>query len=120
MAGEFDYVISRLISNSPSSHVIGGAGYLQYHFTPKFTLAGRFEYLQDHHGLFSAASQDLKEHTLTATYQFIEGFQTRLEYRRDFSNRPFFLTETPTMLKKGQNTATLGLIWWFGGKRDSW
>jgi Putative beta-barrel porin-2, OmpL-like. bbp2 len=120
LAGEFDYVVSRLISNSPPSHVIGGVGYLQYHFTPKFTLAGRFEYLQDHHGLFSFASQDLKEHTITATYQLIEGFQTRLEYRRDFSNRPFFLTETPGILKKEQNTATLGLIWWFGGKREPW
>jgi len=120
VAGEFDYVVSRLRTNGPPSHVIGGAGYLQYRFTPKFSLAGRFEYLKDHGGLFSGASQDLKEHTITATYQFIDGFQVRLENRRDFSNQAFFLTETPGMLKKDQNTATLGLIWWFGGKREAW
>jgi hypothetical protein len=120
LAGEFDYVVSRTFTNSPPSHVIGGVGYAQYHFTPKFYLAGRFEYLKDRGGLFSGTTQDLKEHTVTATYQLIDGFQVRLEHRRDFSNHPFFLTETPGMLKKEQNTATLGLIWWFGGKRESW
>jgi hypothetical protein len=120
VAGEFDYVVSRTFTNAPPSYVTGGVGYLQYHFTPKFTLAGRFEYLKDNGGLFSGVTQDLKEHTLTATYQLIEGFQLRLEHRRDYSNRPFFLTETPGILRRDQNTATLGLIWWFGGKKESW
>jgi hypothetical protein len=120
VAGEFDHVVSRPLTNAPPSHVMGGVGYLQYHFTPKFSLAGRFEYLKDHGGLFSGATQDLKEHTLTAIYQFIEGFQVRIEHRRDFSNQPAFLTEIPGFLKKEQNTATLGLIWWFGGKHESW
>lgn len=120
LAGEFDHVVSRAVTEAPPSHVTGGVGYLQYRFTPKFWLAGRFEYLKDHGGLFSGATQDLKEHTLTATYQLIDGFQLRLEHRRDFSNRPFFLTETPGVFKNEQNTTTVGLIWWFGGKQDSW
>ncbi len=120
LAGEFDHVVSRLLTGGPPSHVIGGAGYAQYHFSPKFTLAGRFEYLQDHGGLLSGITQDLKEHTLTATYQPVDGVQLRLEYRRDFSNNAFFLTETPGILKKEQSTAALGMIWWFGGKRESW
>ena len=120
VAGEADYVVSRQFDAGLPSHVLGGAGYLQYHVTPKFSLAGRFEYLKDRGGLFSGTTQDLKENTLTATYQLIDGFQIRLEHRRDFSNQPFFLTATPGLLKKEQNTATLGLIWWFGGKRGSW
>jgi hypothetical protein len=43
----------------------------------------------------------------------------RGECRRDFSNQQFFLTDTPGALKKDQNTATLGLVWWFG-KEGSW
>ena len=109
-----------MVTNGPPSRITGGVGYLQYHLSPKLTFAERFEYLQDQGGLFSGLTQDLKEHTLTATYQLIDGFQVRLEHRRDFSNHQFFLTETPGMLKKEQNTATLGLIWWFGGKRESW
>jgi hypothetical protein len=50
----------------------------------------------------------------------MEGVQMRLEYRRDFSNRPFFLTDLPGFLKKEQSTASLGMIWWFGGKQGSW
>src|SRR5262249_47898932 len=120
LAGEFDHVVSRIFTNSPPSRVIGGVGYLQYHFTPKFSVAGRFQYLKDRGGLFCRETPGPKDHTFTATYQPIEGFQIRLEHRRDFSNHRFFLTETPGMLDKQQNTATLGLLWWFGGKRESW
>jgi hypothetical protein len=120
LTGEYDYVVSRPLTTAPPSRVTGGAGYLQYRFTPKFYLAGRFEYLHDHGGLFSGGTQDLKEHTITASYQLIDGFQLKLEHRRDFSNQRFFLTETYGVLKKEQNTATLGMIWWFGGKRESW
>jgi hypothetical protein len=67
----------------------------------------------------SGVTQVLKETTLTADYKLAEGFLMRGEWRRDFSNRPFFLTNTPGALKKDQNTATLGLIWWFG-KEGSW
>ncbi len=65
-------------------------------------------------------TQALKEGTLTATYQFVDGFQMRGELRRDFSNQPFFLTHTPGILKREQDTVTLGLIWWFGSKQSPW
>ncbi len=119
-AGELDHVVSRLETDSPPMHVSGGAAYLRYQMWPAISLAGRFEYLDDHGGLFSGVSQGLKESTVTATYQVVDGFQMRGEYRRDFSNLPFFLTARPGVLKKEQNTATLGLVWWFGGKQGSW
>lgn len=120
LVGELDHVVSRLQSTSPPMHVSGGAAYLRYQVWPAFSLAGRFEYLDDHGGLFSGVSQALKEGTLTATWQVADGFQVRGEYRRDFSNLPFFLTSIPGLLKKEQNTATLGLVWWLGGKQGSW
>ncbi len=120
LAGEGDYVINRVQEFSAPSRVAGGAAYARYQFTPRFALAGRFEYLSDRGGLFSGVTQALKEHTLTADYKLGEGFLLRGEYRRDYSNQPFFLTEQPGRLKKEQNTATLGLIWWFGRKQGSW
>jgi hypothetical protein len=119
-AGEFDYVVSRSTGVSAPAHVIGGAAYVRYGLTGKLYLSGRFEYLGDHGGLFSGLTQHLKEHTVTATYQPADSVQLRLEYRRDYSNRPFFLTSVPGVLKKEQNTAAVGMIWWFGGKRESW
>ncbi len=117
---EGDYVINRVFRNSPPLRVTGGAAYARYQFTPHFAMAGRFEYLSDRGGLFSGVTQPLKEHTLTAEYKFGEGFLLRGEYRRDYSNLPFFLTDLPDVLKKEQNTAMLGLVWWWGRKKGVW
>ena len=120
LAAEGDYVISRVFSESAPVHVAGGAGYGRYQFTPRVALAARAEYLSDRGGFFSGSTQALKETTLTYEYKFADGFLARAEWRRDFSNRPYFLTETPDVLKKEQNTATLGLMWWWGRKQGSW
>jgi Putative beta-barrel porin-2, OmpL-like. bbp2 len=126
VAIEGDYVIERLWRNSAPgessapSHVDGGAAYLQYKLTPKFTLAGRAEYLSDRGGLFSGLTQALKETTATFDYNVADGFLMRYEWRRDFSNQPSFLTDTQGLLSKQQNTATLGLVWWWGRKQGAW
>jgi hypothetical protein len=70
--------------------------------------------------VFTGMDQDLKETTPTAEYKFNEEFLLRGEYRRDWSNQPFFLTDTAVVLKKEQNTATLVLVWWFGRKKGAW
>jgi len=44
----------------------------------------------------------------------------RYEWRRDFSNQPSFLTDVQDVLKKGQITASVGLVWWWGRKEGSW
>jgi len=120
LAAESDYVINRVFSHSAPTHVDGGAGYVRYQLTPKVALATRAEYLSDHGGLFSGVTQALKETTLTYEYKFAEGFLMRTEWRRDFSNVPFFRTDAPRILKKEQNTATVGLVWWFGRKQGPW
>jgi hypothetical protein len=48
------------------------------------------------------------------------GLLVRAVWRRDASNHPYFLTNTLDILKKEQNTATLGVVWWFGGKQGPW
>jgi Putative beta-barrel porin-2, OmpL-like. bbp2 len=121
---EGDYVVGRVFRDSPPATVSGGVGYVRYQLTPKVALAGRLEYLSEKvstaGGLFTGVTQALKEYTFTAEYKFAEGFLGRAEYRRDFSNQPFFLTEQPGILKKEQNTATLGLVWWLGRKKGGW
>lgn len=42
------------------------------------------------------------------------------EYRRDWSNRPFFVRGNTSMLLNHQDTATIGLVWWYGGKQGAW
>jgi hypothetical protein len=120
LALEADDEIERLFTSSTPSHTDGGAMYVRYQLTPKVALAGRAEYLSDRGGLFTGVTQALKETTFTTEYKFADGFLARGEWRRDFSNQPYFLTDLPGILKKQQDTATLGLVWWVGGKQGGW
>jgi hypothetical protein len=123
---EGDYVIERLWRNqapgesSAPMHVDGGAAYARYEFSPRFAASARAEYLSDRGGLFSGLNQALKETTGTFDYKLGEGFLMRYEWRRDFSNQRSFLTSEQGVLSKDQNTASVGLIWWWGEKEGAW
>jgi Putative beta-barrel porin-2, OmpL-like. bbp2 len=120
LALEADDEIERLFTYSSPSHTDGGAAYFRYQLTPKVAVAARAEYLSDRGGLFTGVTQAIKETTFTTEYKFVEGFLARGEWRTDFSNQPYFLTDILGPLKKDQNTATLGLVWWMGGKQGAW
>jgi len=120
LAWEGDFLIERLLTTSPPQHVIGTAGYFRYQLTPALAIAARTEYLSDRDGLFSETAQAIKENTFTLERKIAAGFLLRTEWRRDASNHPYFLTDTLGTLKKEQNTATLGVVWWIGGKQGPW
>jgi hypothetical protein len=126
LAGEGDYFIEREWAHaapgesSAPEHVDGGVGYAQYQAAPRIALAARGEYLSDRGGLFSNETQALKEATGTYKYTLGDGFDAFLEYRRDWSNRLYFVTHNPANPSSHQDTATLGLVWWYGGKQGSW
>jgi hypothetical protein len=119
-AGEADWMIERDYTNSPPAMADGGAIYARYQLTSKAAMASRAEYLSDRGGLFSGVPQGLKETTLTLEYKLAEAFLVRAEWRRDFSNHPFFLTDTLGILRREQTTTGLGLVWWFGAKKGAW
>jgi len=120
LAAEGDYVINRVFSTSAPAHVVGGAGYVRYQLAPRLAVATRGEYLSDRGGLFSGRTQALKENTVTLETKVADGLLLRSEWRVDYSNQAFFLTDTAGKLNHQQNTASLGLIWWFGQKQGSW
>lgn len=120
LALEGDYVIQRLFNWSAPAHTLGSAAYARYQLTTKYAIAARTEYLSDRGGLFSGTTQALKENTITLERRIAEGFIMRAEWRRDSSNHRYFLTDTPGILKKEQSTATLGVVWWLGGKEGAW
>jgi hypothetical protein len=123
---EGDYLIQRLWQSaapgesSAPSHVDGGAAYAQYQFNPHASFAARTEYLSDRGGLFSGTTQALKEATGTFSYRFGDGFMGMAEYRRDWSNHLFFPRGDAGAFAGHQDTATIGLIWWYGGKQGAW
>lgn len=120
LAGELDYVVSRVSPTDPAHLITGGAAYLRYQLSPRTYFGQRYVRLNDTSGLFSGTKQSLNDVTSTFGIRMTDGFEARLEYRRDFSDTPFFPTSTPDKLKTDQNTFTLGLLWWLGNKEGAW
>lgn len=93
-------------------------------------LAFRYEYYSDHDGFSTGYGSKLNLQEITATYEYkwMEGLLTRLEYRHDWSDQPFFErgsegqplnpgigTFTPGPWKH-QDTITIGFVGFFGPK----
>ena len=124
--GEGDYEIEREWAtaapgeSSAPSHVSGGALYAQYQLNSRNSFGARSEYLSDRGGLFSGTTQALKEATGTYKRTLADGFDAFFEFRRDWSNVPYFTTHNVGSPADHQSTATLGLVWWYGGKQGAW
>lgn len=120
LSTEWDYVITRPFSRSAPQHLFGSAAYFRYQLTPRWALGTRGEYVADPDGLFTTTAQDLKEVTATLDFKPADGFMLRSEWRRDFTNRPFFQTRTPGLLAGQQTTLSGSVLWWFGEKKGAW
>ena len=107
------------LEQRPGRVVIGGIE-AKYALPCNWSGGARAEYFDDRGGLFSGTTQALKEVTFVADHTLAPGFLARAEYRRDFSNQRFFLTDTTGVLARAQTTATLGLVYWWGMKQGSW
>ena len=118
--GEADYVLNRNLSEQQPGRVAIGSLEAKYALPKNSNLGGRFEYFDDRGGLFSGTTQALKEYTFIADHTFDGHVLARAEYRRDFSNQRFFLSDTTGSLLHAQTTATLGLVFWWGTKQGAW
>jgi hypothetical protein len=120
LVGEADFVINRTYAEQRPGRVAIGGFEMKYSLPRRWSIGGRAEYFDDRGGLFSGDTQALKEVTVVADHLFSPGFIARAEYRRDFSNQPFFLTDTAGALVHAQTTAELGLVYWWGTKQGAW
>jgi hypothetical protein len=93
-------------------HAIAGAA--KFQATDWFALSPRLEYYNDRGIWTSGTIQKLKEFTMTAELKHSKGFMTKLEYRRDWSNVPFFDRGNENGSSKSQNTFLIGFIAYFG------
>ncbi len=120
LTGEADYVVNRTFAHTQPSRVVIGEVAGKYAISPTWNAGFRTEYFDDRGGLFSGKTQALKEETVVLDHTFAPGFLAKAEYRRDWSNQQFFLSDTPGALKHAQSTATVGLIYWWGTKQGAW
>lgn len=100
--------------NNATWVAIGAAGRLQT--TARTALSVRYENYDDRQGFITGQAQALNSFTVTGEYKMPVGLaslMSRLEYRRDWSDKPFYERGNGG-LWKNQDTLTLGFIAYFG------
>ena len=95
----------------------GLAGAARYALGKKYAIASRLEFFDDVNGLSTGTAQTVKEFTLTGEYKMNDWLMSRLEYRTDWSNVPFFEKNGQPNSAKTQSTVLLGLIAYIAPKK---
>ena len=121
----YDYIQNRYYDGSYTparegklQHAQGVAVAVHGQLDTHNSLSGRFEYTSDKNlGIYSYYEPMLvKEFTATYEYKWLEGLLTRIEYRRDWSNKNiYYKGESDTV--NAQSTLTAGFVAFFGPKR---
>lgn len=100
--------------DAPSDTWWGVAVAGRHQITDLFALAARYEFYNDKDGFITGQVQKLQEFTLTAEIKHSRGFLTRFEYRRDWSNQPFYDRGNELASAKNMDTLTAGFVVFFG------
>lgn len=95
----------------------GIAAAAHYQLTKRFAFAPRAEIFADKNGFATGTAQTVKEVTLTGEMKIRDGLISRLEFRHDQSDKPFFTRGTDVGVAKGQSTVALAFIAFFGPKK---
>jgi hypothetical protein len=110
----FDYGRDKNVG-SGSQQWTGIAGAARYAIGRKYAIAGRLELFDDIDGFSTGVAQRVKEFTLTGEYKMTNWLMSRLEFRDDWSNQPFFQKGSGT--SKNQPTILLGLVAYIAPKK---
>lgn len=112
----FDYGVDK-VKGGVDNNWYGVA--FAHRFTPVawFALSPRIEYYNDLKGFITGTPQALKEFTMTADLKMKEGFLARFEYRRDWSDKPFYDRGNEAGSAKSMNTLLVGFVAYFGPRR---
>jgi len=113
----FDYGSDRLKGGGPRQSWVGFASAARFQLTNRFAFAPRAEIFNDRNGFSTGVAQSIKEITLTGEMKIREGVFSRLEYRRDMSDKPYFDRGAGVVAAKNQSTLTLAFIAFFGPRK---
>jgi Putative beta-barrel porin-2, OmpL-like. bbp2 len=95
----------------------GFAGYLKFAFNNRLAFSPRFEVFNDRGGLRTGVAQTIKDITLTQEVKLLNNLLTRFEFRRDFSNQPFF-TNFDGVSRRNQSTFLVGVSYFFSTREQ--
>jgi len=111
----FDYGRDKSVG-AGANHWTGIAGAARRQLGKKTAVASRFEVFDDPNGFTTGTAQRVEEFTLTGEYKMNDWLMSRLEFRNDWSDVPFFQTNKAGG-SKTQPTVLLGLIAYMAPKK---
>jgi hypothetical protein len=91
----------------------GVAAAAKFQMNDSNAITPRIEWFKDKDGFSTGTAQSLKEFTFTYEHKWTQGLLARLEYRRDWSDQPFF-ERGSTGTNDHQDTFALGIVAFFG------
>jgi len=91
----------------------GVAGAAKFQMNDKNAITPRIEWFKDRDGFSTGVAQTIKEFTFTYEHRLMQGLFTRIEYRRDWSDQPYF-ERGSTGSSDHQDTFALGVVAFFG------
>ena len=100
LSAYFNYDVGR--NKSPLSQATmfwGMAGAARYTINKYLAIAPRFDYYSDSDGFWTGTPQAFKDFTLTGETRINDSFLTRIEFRRDWSDQPFFIRNQGDLMK---------------------
>jgi hypothetical protein len=100
-----------------ASKFYGVMGAVRVPLGSRWALSPRYEWYKDRDALITGTAQAIQETTLTLDYRMVEGFLARLEYRRDWSTKPYFDRGNELAAARTQNTLLAGFVVYFGPRR---
>jgi hypothetical protein len=115
LMANYDYGKDRV--GDTSVHWQGIAAYARIQANDWLAFSPRFEWYDDHDGFSTGAVQKVKDFTFTSEQKINGGLLTRFEYRRDFSDVPYFLKRDGRLVK-AQSTLAFGFIYAFSSKSE--
>ena len=115
LMANYDYGLDRIAG--ARVHWQGIAGYIRVQANKWLAFAPRFEWYDDHDGFTTGAPQTVKDFTITSEHKINNGLLTRFEYRKDFSDKHFFIKPFDRLVK-AQSTLSFGLVYAFSSKGE--
>ncbi len=113
----FDYGVDKGFADFAGSRWVGVAAAARFAVNRWLAVAPRLEWFNDADGFATGTVQKLKEFTLTGEFKMAQGVLARLEYRRDWSDQPFFARGAAPGGFYHQQTVLLGIVAYFGPER---
>jgi hypothetical protein len=112
----YDYGRDKNVGRGANSWY-GIAGAARFQLNGVWAFAPRLEWFKDKDGFSTGTAQSLKEVTLTVEAKLNDYAVTRFEYRRDWSDQPFFDRGGSAGVHKNQDTLLIGIVAFFGPKK---